>query len=229
MPSYTTNYNIPKPNVNSADDEDLWGDQLNDGMDLIDTQMKVNADAVAAFASGAPIGAPIPYFGSSAPSNHLLCYGQTIGNASSGGDLTGAEYEDLFDICKNCAPNTGAESFAGNDTVVIPDLRGYVIAGKDNMGGTSADRLTDQSGGVDGDTLGDTGGDEVHTLSEAEMPSHTHSVDGVGYARNGQDVSPKSLYSIENSTPTTTGSAGSDGAHNNVQPTIILNYIVRYQ
>jgi hypothetical protein len=52
MPTYTTNYSLPKPNVNSADDEDLWGDQLNDGMDLIDTQMKASADlAVVSTAS----------------------------------------------------------------------------------------------------------------------------------------------------------------------------------
>ena len=48
MPTLTTNYNLNKPNVNSADDEDLWGDQLNDNMDTIDTQLKANADLAAA-------------------------------------------------------------------------------------------------------------------------------------------------------------------------------------
>jgi len=52
MPTFTTNYNLPKPNVNSADDEDLWGGQLNDGMDLIDAQLKTNADAA--------VGAQLP-------------------------------------------------------------------------------------------------------------------------------------------------------------------------
>jgi hypothetical protein len=47
MPTYTTNYNLAKPNVNSADDEDLWGDQLNDNLDIIDTQIKANADLAA--------------------------------------------------------------------------------------------------------------------------------------------------------------------------------------
>lgn len=44
MPTTTTNYDLEKPLVNNAVDEDLWGGQLNDNMDKIDTQMKVNAD-----------------------------------------------------------------------------------------------------------------------------------------------------------------------------------------
>lgn len=236
MPEYTANYSLPKPNVNSADDEDLWGDQLNTGMDLIDAQMKATEDAVAAL-SAVPIGAPIPYFGSNAPINYLLCYGQTIGKTGSGADLQGAEYEALFDVVKNCAPNTGAESFSGNDTAVVPDLRGYVIAGKDNMGGTSANRLTDQAGGLDGDVLGDTGGAETHTLTEAQLPDVTLEVQDEGAAIS------LSLGTVGGGTykdipqETTAGGAtnrlivnfGNDEAHNNVQPTIILSYIVRYQ
>lgn len=46
MPNTTSNYALYKPLVNDATDEDLWGGYLNDSMDLIDTQMKVNADAI---------------------------------------------------------------------------------------------------------------------------------------------------------------------------------------
>ena len=55
-------------------------------------------------------------------------------------------------------------------------MRGRVVAGQDDMGGASANRLTDQSGGLNGDTLGDTGGSETHTLTTAQLASHTHSV-----------------------------------------------------
>ena len=48
-------------------------------------------------------------------------------------------------------------------TFNLPDLRGRVIAGKDDMGTTSADRLTNDRG-LDGDTPGATGGAETHTL-----------------------------------------------------------------
>jgi microcystin-dependent protein len=61
----------------------------------------------------------------------------------------------------------------GSTTCNIPDCRGRVIAGKDDMGGTSANRLTNQSGGLNGDTLGAMGGSETHTLTEAQLPTIT--------------------------------------------------------
>lgn len=47
MPTTTTNYSLNKPNVNSADDEDEWGTQLNENFDAIDLQMKANEDQAA--------------------------------------------------------------------------------------------------------------------------------------------------------------------------------------
>ena len=44
--SYTTNYAIPKPDVGT--ELDAWGDDYHTGMDIIDTRMKINADAAAA-------------------------------------------------------------------------------------------------------------------------------------------------------------------------------------
>lgn len=41
MPSYTTNYSIPLPVVNSPVDEDLWGDELNSGLNIVDPLLKV--------------------------------------------------------------------------------------------------------------------------------------------------------------------------------------------
>ena len=41
----------------------------------------------------------------------------------------------------------------GSSTFNLPDLRGRAIAGQDDMGGSSANRLTGQTGGVNGDIL----------------------------------------------------------------------------
>jgi hypothetical protein len=111
-----------------------------------------------------PSGAIFPYGGTTEPSNYLFCYGQ---------DVNRTTYSDLFTaIGTTYGVGDGATTFA------LPDLRGRVVAGKDDMGGTSANRLTDQSGGVNGDTLGDSGGLETHTLTTAQLAAHTHGVTG---------------------------------------------------
>lgn len=62
----------------------------------------------------------------------------------------------------------------GSTTFTLPDLRGQVCAGKDDMGGTAASRLTTSGSGVTGTKLGATGGAETVTLTTAQMPVHTH-------------------------------------------------------
>lgn len=155
-------------------------------------------------------GMLMPYGGTSAPTGWLFCYGQAVSRTT---------YADLF-----TALGTTYGTGDGSTTFNLPDLRGRVIAGKDDMGTTSANRLTNQTGGLDGDTLGATGGAETHTLLEAELPSHTHSVPS-----GGSSASNYALGGPAGSFPSaqTTGSVGSDTPHNNVQPTIILNYIIK--
>ena len=153
-------------------------------------------------------GMIIPYAGSTAPSGWLMCDGASYPTAT---------YADLYTAIANAY---GGDSSDFN----VPDLRGRVIAGKDDMGGTSADRLTNQSGGLDGDTLGATGGAETHTLLEAELAAHTHSVPS-----GAQGASNYALGGSGGSFPgaQTTGSTGGNTAHNNVQPTIVLNYLIK--
>jgi microcystin-dependent protein len=111
-----------------------------------------------------PVGSVLDYAGSSAPTGWLLCYGQAVSRTT---------YSALF-----TAISTTYGSGDGSLTFNVPDLRGRVTAGQDDMGGSSANRLTNQSGGLNGDTLGATGGSETHTLTSAESAAHTHSVIG---------------------------------------------------
>jgi microcystin-dependent protein len=157
-----------------------------------------------------PAGTVVPYAGATAPGGWLFCYGQAVSRTT---------YKTLF-----VAIATSYGVGDGSTTFNLPDLRGRVVAGQDDMGGSSANRLTGVTGSVDGDVLGGTGGAETHTLTTAEMPAHVH---GGTLQRSGSAY----IVSVDAGALATTGdtdSTGGDGAHNNVQPTIILNYIIKY-
>lgn len=159
--------------------------------------------------ASAPVGTVMPTALSNAPVGWLLCYGQAISRSS---------YASLFN-----AIGTTYGSGDGTTTFNLPDLRGRVVAGKDNMGGTAAGRLTSA---VAGSTLGASGGAQTHTLSAGEMPAHTHTLNN-SYADLG--TTGIGLDSGGGRAPSsyTTSSAGGGAAHNNVQPTIILNYMIK--
>ena len=53
----TTNYGLTKPEVGAS--EDTWGTKVNTDMDLVDTQMKANADAAAASVQDSDIGVSV--------------------------------------------------------------------------------------------------------------------------------------------------------------------------
>jgi microcystin-dependent protein len=113
--------------------------------------------------------------------------------------------------------------WAANKTIALPDLRGRVTAGKDNMGGSAASRVTTAGSGIDGATLGATGGAQSHTLTTSEIPAHTHRI---GYASgSGSEV----IISSGNGTVDARDSAPTGGgtAHNNMPPGLVANYIIK--
>ncbi len=173
------------------------------------TSAKLDAAAVSVLM---PTGSIMPFAGASAPTGYLLCDGAAISRTT---------YSALFAVCTTMPYGVGD----GSSTFNIPDLRGRVIAGQDDMGGASANRLTGLSGGLDGDTLGASGGSESHQLTTSEMPAHTHAVK-LDVAIQRGDSSYEAAAAAPNLNGTS-GSTGGDGAHNNVQPTIILNYIIK--
>ena len=174
------------------------------------TAAKLDSAAVSVLM---PTGSIIPFAGSSAPTGYLFCDGNEY-------DQTGT-YSSLFSTI-GLTYNTGGET-AG--FFRVPDLQGRVIAGRDNMSGTSANRLTTAKSGINGDNLGAFGGLEDHTLTIAEMPSHGHGANSQVFdgTQSGLVINSSGTAFNFTSLPNT----GGDGSHNNVQPTLILNYIIK--
>lgn len=61
------------------------------------------------------------------------------------------------------------------NNIVLPDYRGRVGAGIDNMGGGAANRITVAVSGINGTTLGAVGGVQGVTLSVGQLAPHNHS------------------------------------------------------
>lgn len=189
-----------------------------------------------------PIGAMLEYAGSTAPTGYLLCYGQAISRT---------DYAALF-----AAISTAYGVGDGSTTFNVPDRRGRVSAGKDNMGGSAASRLTAPLVAPNGETLGAVGGFQTIGLEVADLPAHGHAVGTLATASAGAHTHDLSLttatvdvgaaVSVETAdvnklanqtalsagahTHTLTGSTadtGSGSAHDNVQPTLVNNVIIR--
>lgn len=192
------------------------------------------------------IGELIPWTLLSAPSGWVLPYGQTLSRTT---------YADLWTIAQTeiAAGNTFYNNGNGTTTFGIGDLRGRVVAGKDNMGGSVAGRLGSGAGfsgtdGKDPSILGAYGGRETHTITTAQLPPYTPSgtvatsttVDvpmqgnaagaNVGNAAffGNNSTALQSIPATASSSSTFTGNAqgGTSAAHNNTQPTMICNYIL---
>lgn len=206
-----------------------------------------------------PTGTVQAYAGAVAPTGWLICAGQAVSRI---------DYADLFAII-------GVSFGSGNGTTTfnLPDLRGRVPAGLDNMGGAAATRLASAT------TIGWAGGAASHVLTTTEMPNHTHggrtdnhgghshggTTDTRGEHRHGFNYRVNmpgagnhlvnsngalGLVDLDASTGVQPAGAhahdlwianggqhdhalnitatGGGAAHNNVQPTIGLNYIIKF-
>lgn len=157
-----------------------------------------------------PVGAVMPFAGSSEPSGWLLCAGQAVSRTT---------YAALFAVIGG---TYGVGD--GSTTFNLPDLRGRAVFGKDDMGGSAASRITSASG-ITGTTLGSAGGTQTHTLTSGEMPAHTHTIPAsVDFGA----VPCFNYLSGIGETSVTSSSVGGGGAHQNMPPAMIMNYIIRY-
>lgn len=181
-----------------------------------------------------PVGlGPLPWCGLSAPSGWVLCYGQSLSRTT---------YADLwaFAEAEIALGNPLFTNGNGSTTFTILDMRGYVAAGQDDMGGSSANRLTNADDGINGDTFGATGGGETQVLVTSNLPAYTPA--GAVNVSNGASLlvstgntqipgsgtiylSPATAVNVT-ATFAGTPQGGTSAAFGILQPTIILNQII---
>jgi microcystin-dependent protein len=173
-----------------------------------------NFQLVSAGAGSSEVTGVIKLFaGVTVPSGFLLCYGQAISRTT---------YASLF-----ASIGTNFGDGDGSTTFNLPDLRGRFPLGKDNMGGTAANRVTsDSTDGANAVLLGGTGGEETHQLTLLQMPAHHHDVDSNQIGDGGS-----SRYTFEalgdGATLFQSRDTGGDDPHSTMPPWLALNYIIK--
>lgn len=153
-------------------------------------------------AGGRFIGELIPWTLLTAPALTVLPYGQTLLRAS---------YPDLWTVAQTeiAAGNLFYNNGNGTTTFGIGDCRGFVLAGKDNMGGTAANRLTLA---VDGTKLGWGSGSQTATLTTANLPPYTP----VGTVSNGAITTTLSQPQVVTGSGGLAFGSGSGGGLNSI-------------
>lgn len=165
-----------------------------------------------------PTGTVVPFAGDTQPGGWLLCDGTSYNSS---------DYFTLFTII-------GYKYGGSGDTFYVPNLCGRTPIGAGSGGG-----LTSR-------TLAATGGEESHTLTISEMPSHNHDVTDPGhthtYYNQSNSTNPAvslttmgvadDTNEVHNTSSSTTGisiqNRGGGAAHNNMQPYLVLNFIIKY-
>ncbi len=178
-------------------------------------------DPILTAASAVLPGTIVPYAGSSEPADGwLICDGRSVAEA---------DYDALFQVI-----GTTYGSGTGSNAFNLPDLRGRLPLGLDNMGVGSADRVTASQA----DSLGEGSGAEKHRLTEDEMPAHDHDPSGSGsnleFMVLNRDSGGRFYHETASWSHTgiigssdETAEDGEDQPHNNMPPYLSLNYLIK--
>jgi len=135
----------------------------------------------------------------------------------NGRSLNSNDYGNLFSAI-------GYTYGGSNGNFNIPDTRGRVCVG------------AGQGNGLTNHNLSSTGGEEAHTLSVNEIPSHSHSLTRRSNPDTGafdtdnlrQDESSACTTDRAELGPFNTFNTGGGAAHNIMQPFIALRHLIKY-
>ena len=169
---------------------------------------KIQASKIGTGQSGSggdtlPIGAILPFSGDIIPNGWLLC---------DGSPFSASEYPELFDLI---GVTYGWDE---NRNPLLPDMRGRVVVGK-----KAATSVND----TEFNALGKTGGEKAHTLTKSELPQidiQTNYASSSGGDGSGLVYGTKT-GSSNNSLIENINYGGE--AHNNLQPYIVTNFIIK--
>jgi microcystin-dependent protein len=112
-----------------------------------------------------PAGAMMPFGGEEAPEGWLLCDGQEVNKS---------DYNVLWLAIQHNFKDASLVSDQGVAKFTLPDFRGRFALGLDNMGGPSANRVTD----IAADAIGGNAGLESTTVATSNLPEHEHDLEG---------------------------------------------------
>lgn len=223
--------------------------------------------------SGFKTGMTVRYYGSTLLSGWIWPDGGTIGNATSGGtNRANADTEALFTLLWEAMPNSilpiqtssgaastrgvsAAADYAANKRLPVPDERGRVSVGRDDMGGTAANRVTSLGSSITGTQLGSSGGVETVALTDSQNGQHSHGSgsftaasagahvhaietnigSGSGSERRasgetntqGANVSTLSAGAHTHTISGTSGTSGTGAPHQNMPPAYICNVLLK--
>lgn len=144
-----------------------------------------------------PIGSMIPYGKATPPTNWLVCDGSAVSRTT---------YSELFAVI-----GTSYGAGDGSTTFNLPNKKGRVSVGLDTSD-------------TDFNTIGKTGGEKKHTLTVAEMPSHSHTLKSYGSPGGGYGGNATAVDSDRN---LPTNETGGNQPHNNLQPYQVDNWIIK--
>lgn len=153
--------------------------------------------------SSLPAGVMMEYGGAVAPDQWLLCNGAAVSRTT---------YAALY-----AAIGVTFGVGDGSSTFNLPDFRGRTSIGAGQGTGLTNRILATQTGA------------ETHTLTVDETPAHAHEVDGnVKFKSTGGENFRELTEAGTGTNDVSTGSIGGGAAHNNMQPSLAANKIIKY-